>query len=352
MSRLGLSAALLGGQFGDGLQQAAGQAGQMYAQQAALTPDLLFQGLARAADARLRAAELTAKLQADQAAGLREALSSAIDQYNRSYNAAANRKANATEGGLERASRERIAEADRSMRAEERAADRATQIDVANIGADARRDVAGERSGGLGVSKTLVALNQEKTKAQLDKDLPRAQRAAELETQGWSQVYDAAETPEEQQQVLQQARQMGVRIGPDAPPTPPPSLPKEGRGVFGPGGSLDFGGIGALISPQRGEAYWPQAASGRSWGDYLGDLTYPLRNWLTYPLGGAERSSAPLGPPTLAAPTGEPAPQPGTLEDFYQSIKGLPPPASQPVGLPLTAPQPDPWANYNWLGRR
>ena len=322
MSQLGFPAVLLGGRFGDGLPGAAAQAAQMLGQQAAITPDLLYQGLARAADARQRTAELTARMRADQAAGFRDALVSALSDYQRNQRAAQDRTAAAREGGLERASRERIAEADRTARSADRAAERDTAIDVANIGADARRDVADTNHGGVSLGKTLDALGQERTKAQLENDAPRAARAQQLLTDGYQQAYDAATSEEEQRMVLQRARQAGVEVGPDRP---------------------------TQLPPRANPAAGPQ----RTWLGYLSDFSYPVRNTLMWPFGGAERSAQPIGPPAMLAPASQPV-QPFGVQDFYRSMDSLPPPASQPVGLPATQSPANPlyingidWADVN-----
>lgn len=363
MSQLGFPAALLGGRFGEALPQAAAGAQQLWAQQAGLTPDLLFQGLARAADARQRAAELTAKLKADQAAGLREALSTALSDYARSQSAAENRSAAAREGGLERASRERIAEADRTARAADRDEYRQTQIDVANIGADSRRYAVDERGGGA-VGKTTAAVYQEMLSARLANDQPREARAGALLQDMGRNALNAAATPEEKQAVINEFNAIGIRLDQPPPPAARPT-PAESPGMLG-----------------RAIGYWPQAVGEnlsnamQSMGEFgasvlgtdtnkpptapLGTVTPP--SWLsqyTDPIGGAVEGAGlalrrwlGLDRPEAGAMQAQPVEPtgPGNLTDFYRSMDRLPPPASQPV--PLLPPQPDPWSNYNWLTPR
>ena len=108
--------------------------------------------------------------------------------------------------------------------------------------------------------------------------------------------------------MLQRARQAGVEIGPDRPATLPPRT-----------------------NPANG----PQ----RTWLGYLSDFSYPVRNTLMWPFGGAERSAQPIGPPASLAPASQPV-QPFSVQDFYRAMDNLPQPAggAAPVGLPTSQP--------------
>lgn len=369
MSQLGLSAALLGGQrsgMADLLAQEAARSGAGYSNALRLSPQIIQQALQAIAEQRQRTGELIAQIRSDRAAQLQRALLSAGQEVGRSINDSADRATRQKIATQESNDRAKALFAELDARGNEGEKNRQNALDVANIQAGSRENVAEMRSaGGEGIGQTAQAVYRKLLEARLDGDTKKEARAvAVLQDMGRNAIKSG--TPEEQQAVLNEFGAMGIRLDGAAPPADKAS------------GDDPPGMMGKAIG------YWPQAvwegvansseAIGNFGANVLGVdpnkpptpmMTVTPPSWLSQyidPIGGAVEGAgsavrrwlgldqSPAGGAMRPGPAA--APKPTSMADFYRSMENLPQPTTQPVAPNPLLQQPDPWQNYNWLRPR